>query len=40
MLIEFTARDDPKGRDIDVEKVLDDGIIREMAIRGLIERLR
>jgi len=38
--MDFTARANPRVRDIDVEKVLDDGIIREMVIMGLIERLR
>ncbi|HEX9787361.1 MAG TPA: hypothetical protein VGB09_05005, partial [Candidatus Binatia bacterium] len=38
-LIEFTARDNPKVRDVKAEEVLDDSIMRELDESGFIRSL-
>jgi hypothetical protein len=38
-LIDFTARDNPKVRDVRIEEVLDDSIIRELDESGFVKSL-
>ena len=38
-LIDFTARDNPKVRDVKVEEVLDNSVIRELDESGFIKSL-
>jgi hypothetical protein len=38
-LIEFTARDNPKVRDVKAEEILDDSIMKELDDSGFIKSL-
>jgi len=39
-LIDFTARDNPKVKDVKGEEILDDSIVRELYKSGFVKNLR